>query len=184
MSSKRSLSITIHRNILYVWSSKIQAHLKWTDFYSPQWGRHHHQPPKSQLLLGSLDPRCGSPELTGRTDSLLCSVTWAWWMVAVEGTSQWPFTMAGVRKSPPSIFPKHGWSLGMSVRFFKQKNVQGSSKSSIPFTGRWTWVAFASSWVMRYLQIIHPQSLGFFGIVPGGLTLHPLEKIGLPYASH
>ncbi len=134
-----------------VWSSEIQAHLKRTDFFIVFLGGWHHPPPnlfRPPWIPGSLPlPRCGNPELTGRTDEVvLCSVTCAWWwLVGVEG-------------SPPGNL-HHNW-LENHRHVFKLKNILSFGndcliikkicrvppKSSKNFTGRWTLLSTLAWW--------------------------------------
>ena len=144
-----------------------------------------------QNLNSSLDPwiqgavALNSPDAPTRYFAPLLGPG-GWWRLRVPPSDPSPWL--ALENPPPPFFQNMAGAWEWVSDFLKKKMCRVPPKALYPFTGRWTLfscsVAFASSWVMRFLQIIHPQSLGFFGIVPGGLTLHPLEKIGLPYASH
>ena len=134
-----------------------------------------------QNLNSSLDPwiqgavALNSPDAPTRYFAPLLGPG-GWWRLRVPPSDPSPWLAC--RKSPPLHFSKNmagAWEWVSD--FLNKKNVQGSSKSSIPFTGRWTLfsciVAFASSWV-----------IGILWDRAGRLDITSFGKIGLPYASH
>ena len=144
-----------------------------------------------QNLNSSLDPwiqgavALNSPDAPTRYFAPLLGPG-GWWRLRVPPSDPSPWL--ALENPPRSIFPKHGWSLGMSVRFFKQKKCAGFLQKLYTFHWKMNPVLVQCGLCELMSHEIFtnysPAILGILWDRAGRLDITSFGKIGLPYASH